>query len=493
MIAAGGPGDREVRYVIKIAADPGNAAVVARETATLRAFEQRVAQAGASAGRTFANRFGGGGGGGGGVSTGGGAAMAAAAGWRFALLNQLRGMSDSPVAQEWAAAESARIRDRAASIIERARRAGPAGAAGFGLGRVMTGFAAPGVGTALGGIAAMGALSLGATKALVDPAGTSEAVGGWGVWGADKYASLMNWFGRFSPEGRAAEERGEYIADYFGNRKTAFLAQKNRPQERFRAARGLWDMENSSIAGARASARFDAALARARATGDFSGVQALSRSDLSAARRQLDGASGDAIGPAATEYISALERESQLIRENASARETLSQKMGNEIARMQQLQANRGTLAERYLRADPAERSLLNRAAAGDLATLSDRELLQAGNLGYNSPAYLAEAERRAKAQGLSTPQLDARIDAARSAAETFKQQLETGLGRNLGPLDEAFGKAGEAIGEIVAKKLVENAEKMAEAVQKALDASTAQNVNKGHAMLRRTQQVGLS
>lgn len=488
MIAAGGPGDREVRYVIKIAADPGNAAVVARETAQLRAFEQRVAQVGASAGRTFANRFGGGGGLGG-VSTGGGAAMAAAAGGRFALLNQLRGMSDSPVAQEWAAAESARIRDRAASIIERARRAGPAGAAGFGLGRAMAGFAAPGVGTALGGIAAMGALSLGATKALVDPAGTSEAVGGWGVWGADKYASLMNWFGRFSPEGRAAEERGEYIADYFGNRKTAFLAQKNRPQERFRAARGLWDMENSSIAGARASVRFDAALARARATGDFSGVQ----TGLGAARRQLDGASGDAIGPAAKEYISALERESQLIRENASARETLSQKMGDEIARMQQLQANRGSIAERYLRADPAERSLLNRAAAGDLATLSDRELLQAGNLGYNSPAYLAEAERRAKAQGLSTPQLDARIDAARSAAETFKQQLETGLGRSLGPLDEAFGKAGEAIGEIVAKKLAENTEQMVEAVQKALDARAAQNVNKGQAMLRRSQQVGLS
>jgi SAM-dependent methyltransferase len=109
------------------------------------------------------------------------------------------------------------------------------------------------------------------------------------------------------------------------------------------------------------------------------------------------------------------------------------------------------------------------------------------------SGVALAEAERRAKAQGLSTPQLDARIDAARSAAETFKQQLETGLGRSLGPLDEAFGKAGEAIGEIVNKKLVENTEKMVEAVQKAIDASAAQNVNKGQAMLRRSQQVGLS
>jgi hypothetical protein len=33
----------------------------------------------------------------------------------------------------------------------------------------------------------------------------------------------------------------------------------------------------------------------------------------------------------------------------------------------------------------------------------------------------------------------------------------------------------------------------MVEAVQKAIDASAAQNVNKGQAMLRRSQQVGLS
>lgn len=477
MIAAGGPGDREVRYVIKIAADPGNAAVVARETAQLRAFEQRVAQVGASAGRTFANRFGGGGTGGGlpgGVSLGNGGGGGGGAGLppdpeaRIAdMQRRLATLRTNIGTLEWGGMSRTLMRVGGWGAL----------AAGVGVGAVSaiqgyTGYRGPGsipeylgghllsqYGNVLGG----GATMLGRSVGLL---------------GDDDYAvsSLL-----------------PGSATYASNQRAAALQARQTAQERFRAARGLWDMENSSITGARASARFDAALARARATGDFSGVQALSRSDMGAARRQLDGASGDAIGPAAKEYVSALERESQLIRENASARETLSQKMGDEIARMQQLQANRGSIAERYLRADPAERSLLNRAAAGDLATLSDRELLQAGNLGYNSPAYLAEAERRAKAQGLSTPQLDARIDAARSAAETFKQQLETGLGRSLGPLDEAFGKAGEAIGEIVAKKLAENTEQMVEAVQKALDARAAQNVNKGQAMLRRSQQVGLS
>lgn len=462
MIAAGGAGDREVRYVIRIAADPGNAAVVARETATLRAFEQRVASAGRSlGGRLSGGGAGvtlGGGGNGGGLSLGGGGGA---------------GTADLE-------ARIADMRQRTAALRANIGTLEAGGMGAFGM---------PGVGVAIGGIAAMGALSLGATKALVDPAGTSEAVGGWGVWGADKYASLMNWFGRFSPEGRLAEERGEYIADYFGNRKTAFLAQRGKAQERFRAARDLWSNRNLDLAGQRRQVEFEAALARGRVTGDFSGANP----GVGAARRALDSARGSAVEGAANNYVEALERESQLIRENASAREVLSQKMGDEIAKLGQLQAARGNIAERYLQADPAGRALINRALRGEYGSMTEREVLAVGRVGFYGEQYNERILQLARERDIDLSRVDPQVASTASQAEKLKQQLETGLGRSLGPLNEAFAKAGEAIGEIVAKEIAKNQEQMAEAVQKAIDASAAKNVNRGQAMLRRSQQVGLA
>ena len=470
MIAAGGPGDREVRYVIRIAADPGNAAVVARETATLRAFEQRVASAGRSLGGRLSGggggvTLGGGGGNGGGLSLGGGA-----------------GTADLE-------ARIADMRQRTAALRA---NIGTLEAGGGGLSSTLMrvgGWGALGVGLGVGALsAAQGITGYRGPGSIPEYLG-GHLLGGYGSVLGGGATMLGRSVGLLGDDDYAVSSLLPGSATYASNQRAARRAAQQTAQERFRAARDLWSNRNLDLAGQRRQVEFEAALARGRVTGDFSGANP----GVGAARRALDSARGSAVEGAANNYVEALQRESQLIRENASAREVLSQKMGDEIAKLGQLQAARGNIAERYLQADPAGRALINRAAAGDLASMTDQQLLRAGNQGYNSAAYMAEVERRARAIGFAPKELDSLIGAGTLKADAFKQQLETGLGRSLGPLNEAFAKAGEAIGEIVAKEIAKNMEAMVEAVQKANDASAAKNVNRGQAMLRRSQQVGLS
>ena len=470
MIAAGGPGDREVRYVIKIAADPGNAAVVARETAQLRAFEQRVAQVGASAGRTFANRFGGGGGGGlpGGVSLGNGGGGGG-------------GLPPDP---------EARIADMQRRLATLRTNIGTL--EGGGMSRTLMrvgGWGALAAGVGVGAVSAIQGYT-----GYRGPGSIPEYLGGHLL---SQYGNVLG--GGATMLGRSVGLLGDddYAvssllpgsATYASNQRAARRASQQTAQERFRTARDLWSNRNLDLAGQRRQVEFEAALARGRVTGDFSGANP----GVGAARRALDSARGSAVEGAANNYVEALQRESQLIRENASAREVLSQKMGDEIAKLGQLQAARGNIAERYLQADPAGRSLINRALRGEYGSMTEREALAVGRVGFYGEQYNERILQLARERGIDLSRVDPQVASAASQAEKLKQQLEAGLGRSLGPLNEAFAKAGEAIGEIVAKEIAKNQEQMAEAVQKALDASAAKNVNRGQAMLRRSQQVGLS